>query len=67
MIDNEEKKYWIVCFPKHETYKTLYNTEEGARKWVELRYPPRRIFFSRILAEMGGLRRIKKTKKSALK
>ena len=41
---SEEKRYWIVCFPKHETYKTLYNTEEGARKWVELRYPNEEYF-----------------------
>ena len=40
----EEKHYWIVCFPKHETYKTLYNTEEKAKAWVELRYPNEEYF-----------------------
>lgn len=36
---DDSKYYWIVLFPKHETYKTLYNTETNARKWIELRYP----------------------------
>lgn len=41
---SKEKKYWVVCFPKHETYKILYNTEQGAKEWVKLRYPNEEFF-----------------------
>ena len=37
--NKEEKNYWIVLFPKHETYKTLYNTKPKVIEWVKLRYP----------------------------
>jgi hypothetical protein len=40
----EKKRYWIVCFPKHETYKTVYNTEQGAIEWAKLRYPNEEFF-----------------------
>lgn len=38
-IDIEEKSYWIVLFPKNETYKTIFNTKPKAIEWVKSRYP----------------------------
>lgn len=43
-MSEEKKYYWIVCFPKHESYKTLYNTATKAKEWVELRYPNEEYF-----------------------